>query len=142
MNEQQSPGAEDGPNFVFGGKRVVSEENWAQYQAEGVVNIVDSLDEGEVQKFRESLAREAEGIGPENLLLGDAYDREAGRPLRYKPGVGVYATAAGLEREQALARAGRLHGRPVVVLPDGRHLVARPGAVLRVRHQRRPRNPH
>jgi hypothetical protein len=137
MSEQQSPAAEDRPNFVFGGNRVVSEENWAQYQAEGVVSIIDALDEGDLEQFRATLAKEVEGIGVENLLLGDAFDRDAGRPLRHKPGVGVYATAAGIEREEALVKAGRLRERPFIVLPDGRHVVAQQGARrIRVRPRR------
>jgi hypothetical protein len=105
-----------------------------------VTNIVAAIDEDDEDGLRRTLAREAEGIGAENLFLGDAYDYAENRPLRHKPGVSLYATAAGLEREAALVEAGKLRHRPLLRLPDGRQVVVRPGGRVPVHHRRRGRD--
>jgi hypothetical protein len=114
---------EDNPNFVFGGNRVISEANWVEYEARGVRNVVEAIPEDDDAALRDELARKGKDYGATNLLLGDAFDQEAGRPLQHKPGVGLYVTAEGAEE---------YHGRlPVLKLPDGRTFVLRKGESLR-----------
>jgi len=108
------------PNFLFGGQRVVSEANWEELKARGVRNIVPVIPEDDDKALRERLEESGRAYGVEHLLLGDAYDGEAGRPLRLKPGLGLYATAEGIEQ------SGTHHGPPILKLGNRRR-VARPG---------------
>jgi len=139
MPETVTPPSESNePDFLFGGNRVVSEAEWEQLHASGIENVYESLDEADTEQFRRVLAREREIFGAENVLLGDAFDAKSGRPLRHKPGTGVYATPEGLEREQELAKQGKLGHLATMVLPDGRIVVVRPRATTRP-FQRVPR---
>jgi len=117
------------PNFVFGGNRVISEDNWAEYEAQGVRNLVDAIPEDDDTALRKELSLEGRFYRPGNLLLGDAFDAETGRPLRLKPGIGVYVTAEGREhfRLHFDKSSTRPAPPPVMVLPDGTSVVARPG---------------
>lgn len=134
--ELQEQPPEYNPNFVFGGNRVVSEENWAEYETQGVRNIVAAISEDDEAALRKALSADARLYLPENLLLGDAFDAEAGRPLRLKPGIGVYVTAEGQEHYHQ--RFGKPSATPPNLprlrLPDGTHTVPRPGAQIRIPH--------
>lgn len=113
------------PDFVFGGKRVISEESWHDYEAQGVKNVTEVVPADDEKSLREELERRGRDYGAENLLLGDAFDVSTGRPLRHKPGIGVYTTAEGVERYSG-------HAHPTVLkLPDGQRIVARPGQRIR-----------
>jgi hypothetical protein len=119
MKETPDEQTEHTPDFVFGGKRIVSEATWPEYEAQGVSNITAAIPEDDEKRLREELERRGRDYGAENLLLGDAFDVETGRPFHHKPGIGVYATAAGVERH-------RLSHTPVLRVGD-RSFVLRSG---------------
>jgi hypothetical protein len=129
MNETASESASEyKPDFVFGGNRKISEENWLEYEAQGVHNLVESMSEEDEEALREELARDGYYYGTENLLLGDAFDVESGRPLRLKPGIGIYVTAQGREHyRQHFDESTSVQTAPVMILPDGTHIVAKKG---------------
>ncbi len=85
------------PDFIFGGARIVSEANWAELQQQGVRNLVEAIPDDDDDALRDELKWKGLFYGGANLLLGDAFDKDAGRPLRNKPGLGLYTTPAGLE---------------------------------------------
>lgn len=140
MTEEGIPNAEDGPDFVFGGKRVISEDNWAEYEAQGVENVVEAVPEDDIDMLRDELAEKGSLYGVGNLLLGDAFDVDAGGPLRHKPGIGIYITSDGAaQREGRGAEASdqeQGHRPPILKLPDGRHIVARPGTHVEIPSRR------
>jgi hypothetical protein len=81
------------PNFEFH-HDVIREDNWTEYEARGftpdagrrVINQRDILREVQVSR----------GVfGLHNVYTGDAWDDEAGRPLRHKPGKSVYIDVQG-----------------------------------------------
>jgi hypothetical protein len=129
--------SEHNPNFVFGGNRIISEENWTEYEVKGVRNLVAAIPDDDEVALREELSADARLYLPENLLLGDAFDAEAGRPLRLKSGIGVYVTTAG--QEYYRRHFGRPSATPANLprlrLPDGTHTVPRPGTQIRIPHQ-------
>jgi hypothetical protein len=130
---EQPPSPENEPNFVFGGARVISEANWSEYEAQGVRNVVDAIPPEDENALRDELERKGRSYGTGNLLLGDAFDQEASRPLHLKPGIGVYVTAEGRKRYQS--QAGSKPKRPpVMLLPDGTAIVARPGVRFSMKH--------
>jgi hypothetical protein len=73
------------PDFVLPRHDVVHEDNWSEYEARGFVPVAAALDDAQ------------ECFSTEHIYTGHAFDYEAGRPLRHKPGVGVYASPEGIE---------------------------------------------
>jgi hypothetical protein len=114
------------PDFVFGQRRVVTEENWAQYEAQGVSNVVEAAADGD------ALAQELERLGqeyePSRVLVGDAFDAMSQKPLHLKPGIGLYL------RPEAVGRAATVR-TPRLRLPDGTLIPYQPGTVLKVQHR-------
>lgn len=79
------------PNFTLPRHGVIRENNWSEYEAQGFRPVPEDEKSAEIY------------YGVANVYTGDAYDWEAERPLRHKPGVGVYTNPAGLEHSQASA---------------------------------------
>ena len=72
------------PDFVLPRHDVIHEDNWLEYEARGFFPVpIAALD----------LAQEF--FSTEHIYTGHAFDYEAGRPLRHKPGVGVYTSPEG-----------------------------------------------
>lgn len=121
---------------MFGGKRADSEGSWAQYEAQGVRNLVAASADDDESALRDELSRGRRLYRPEKLLLGDAFDVESGRPLRLKSGVGVYVTAAGDEyyRQRFGERTSDApqSNLPRLRLRDGSYTEPRPGARIDV----------
>lgn len=134
--KEQSP--EYRPDFVFGGNRKISEENWLEYEAQGARNVIESIPEEDEEALRKELEWGRRYYGAENILLGDAFDADAGRPLRLKPGIGIYVTAEGGEynrRHFGKSTSAPTKHPPVMILPDGSSVVARPGTKVKVQHK-------
>lgn len=81
----QSEGRDHEPDFTFPHHDVVHEDNWEEFRAKGWVAVPEELKGAQAY------------FGTENVYTGDAYDVDADRPLRHKPGVGVYVTPEGLK---------------------------------------------
>lgn len=78
---EQRPAAEAQPE-----EHIIREDNWFDYQARGFFRL------------RSGTREELEAwLGVENVYPGDAWDEEAGRPLRHKPGTSYYSNEDGLE---------------------------------------------
>jgi hypothetical protein len=105
-NGSQAAGADHQPNFELPRYGVVREDNWEEFRAKGYSVVFSDLDGDETRISASSiLAAEESNYGVENVLTGDAYDYEADRPLRHKPGIGIYVSPEG--REHAAKRAKR-----------------------------------
>ncbi len=91
---RDQPEAESEPNFELPNRGAISEDNWEEYKALGFDVLHSAVSE-------EALAgklQTSEGTyGATNVFTGDAFDEDADRPLRHKPGVGVYISPAGEE---------------------------------------------
>jgi hypothetical protein len=136
----ESPGYR--PDFVFGGNRVISEETWSDYEAQGVSNLIEAMPGNDEAALREELSRKGHFYGAGNLLLGDAFDADTGRPLRLKPGIGLYVTAEGREHfHRRFQSSTKSDSSPVMVLPDGTHIVPRPGVRVKARRPDQPTEP-
>lgn len=81
------------PNFLFREKTIL-EANWADWQARGFSPERDISGDDVVGDALE-IATEFYGLG--NVLVGDAWDDGAQRPLRLKPGATLYVNEAGRE---------------------------------------------
>lgn len=113
-----------------------------EYEAQGVSNVVEAIPDDDETALRKELSLDGHFYGAENLLLGDAFDTDAGRPLRLKPGIGVYVTVEGREHFLHHFRSSAESASPpVMVLPDGRKIVARPGTQIKMRRDRPPTAP-
>jgi hypothetical protein len=75
------------PNFELH-RDVIREDNWADYEAKGFTEFFPYRCENDL-----SFARTVCGI--EHVYTGDAYDYDAGRPLRHKPGRSIYTDPEG-----------------------------------------------
>lgn len=92
MKDSASPAGYE-PNFVLPHREVVREDNWAEYEVGGFSVLWESIDP-EDSLGLVSVARHEFGMA--NVFTGDAYDNDAGRPLRHKPGMGVYVSPDGV----------------------------------------------
>lgn len=94
-------------NFELPNHGAIREENWAEYEAQGFRPITN------VDSDRLPLhLRVAQGhYGTAHVYTGDAYDHETGRPLRHKPGTGLYVDADGLIIGAENMRAARERNR-------------------------------
>ena len=67
------------------GEHVIREDNWPEYEA---------------QHFWDTTIPDREAadiwLGAENVYVGDAWDEDAGKPLRHKPGFSLYTNDAGI----------------------------------------------
>jgi hypothetical protein len=73
------------PNFDLSRHDVIHEDNWLEYEAKGFRPVTTPFD------YAQSV------YGIEHVYTGDEYDYEAERPLRHKPGTGVYVDSEGLK---------------------------------------------
>src|SRR5215218_7232652 len=83
-SEQADSGYE--PDFVLPRHGAIREDNWEDYRARGLQPAHGPFE------ATQAIA------GVEHVYTGDAYDYEAGRPLRHKPGIGVYVDPEGIEQ--------------------------------------------
>jgi hypothetical protein len=90
-DESQQRQQDREPNFTLPRHGVIREDNWAEYEAQGFRPVPEE----------EKSAASYYGVA--NVYTGDAWDWDAERPLRHKPGVGVYTNSAGLEHSQTTA---------------------------------------
>lgn len=79
------------PDFVLPRHDVIHEDNWLEYEARGFFPVQAPLDIAPDEFF-----------STEHVYTGHAFDYEAGRPLRHKPGVGVYTSPEGIRYFKAL----------------------------------------
>jgi hypothetical protein len=80
---------------------VIHEDNWFEYEVLGFFPILRGTRE-EVEEY----------FGPHNVYTGDTWDREAGRPLRHKPGGSMYSNNDGRDyafEQWRLAREAERH---------------------------------
>jgi hypothetical protein len=78
---EQTPKPETQPE-----EHVIREDNWFEYQTRGFSPV------------RRCTRKEAETFfGADNVYPGDAWDSEADRPLRHKPGTTYYTNYDGLD---------------------------------------------
>jgi hypothetical protein len=78
------------PNFELPRYGVIREDNWPEYQARGFVPV------GTSDGSPRSLAWPQACYGIGHVYTGDAFDYAEQRPLRHKPGVGIYTEPDGL----------------------------------------------
>src|ERR1700729_3104093 len=84
-------GSEYTPNFELSHRDVIHEDNWSEYEAMGFRPVPEPFGSGQAM------------YGVENIYSGDAYDYDARRPLRHKPGTSMYTSPEGLERAKRQA---------------------------------------
>jgi hypothetical protein len=93
MKDTDNSAASYEPDFELSHRNVIREDNWPTYESKGfrALSITTDADDtiGHVR-----LAQEEFGIG--NVYTGEAYDRESGRPLQHKPGLGIYISSEGV----------------------------------------------
>ncbi len=98
------------PNFELPRHGVIREDNWAEYQARGFEAVDHAAEPTSTIELRFSQTI----YGVEHVYTGDAWDEAEGRPLRLKPGVGIYADPEGLaigeERSRERDEWMRQHG--------------------------------
>lgn len=91
--------------LVFPNRDAVREDNWEEYKSKGFGVLWPSIDRDDYGERVVTYAQWEFGTG--NVYTGDSYDDEAGRPLRHKPGMGIYVSPEGVEYHDA-RRAQRL----------------------------------
>ncbi len=84
------------PNFEMPHHDAIHEDNWPEYEARGFEPIPD-VSMSSLQGMRNI-------YGAHNVYTGDAYDGDAGRPLRHKPGGGLYTSPEGLKHAAEMRR--------------------------------------
>jgi hypothetical protein len=85
--EQSASDAE--PNFTRPRPDVISEDNWQEYEAKGY-GFLENQDSLTDPAQRSELDRIKRIFGSENVVTGHAFDLAERRPLRHKPGIGIY----------------------------------------------------
>lgn len=78
------------PDFELPRHGVIREDNWPTYQARGFRPLWNDDSSTLSDGFAQSL------YGTAHVYTGDAYDEEEQRPLRHKPGVGIYSDPDGV----------------------------------------------
>ena len=91
-----SEASSSSPNFELPRHGAIREDNWADYQTQGFVPVHNVEDSKDVFFLRV----EQNAFGVENTYTGDAYDYDEQRPLRHKPGFGIYTNPAGLQHNK------------------------------------------
>jgi hypothetical protein len=86
------------PNFELSRRGVIREDNWPAYLANGffVTLQVDAAED-----LPEQLKWMQDIYGGEYVYTGDAWDYLEERPLRHKPGIGIYVDPEGLKNVAA-----------------------------------------
>jgi hypothetical protein len=79
------------PNFELPRHGAIREDNWPEYEARGFQPIMNS--DGSLV----SIGVIQDSYGTAHVYTGDAYDGETGRPLRHKPGTGLYTDPEGVK---------------------------------------------
>lgn len=103
--------AEHTPDFEMPHYDAVHEDNWAEYQAKGF-EPVSGVEIEHLDAMRNIYGRH-------NLYTGDAYDDEAGRPLRHKPGASIYVSPEGLRHADEMRREHREYQHRLQEESDG-----------------------
>lgn len=96
---EEPPAARPEPDFVVLRHGEIREDNWEEYQALGF-GVLLSQEDPDTLALALSSCRACYGI--EHVYTGHAYDAEAGRPLRHKPGTGIYGDANAMEYDRQL----------------------------------------
>jgi hypothetical protein len=101
-DKEPAPSKASDPNFVLPRFNAIHEGNWAEYEAQGFVPF-EPIDRPD-PPVSDELASTQDFYGKANVYTGDAWDVQAGRPLRHKPGATVYVRIeAGEERTAEVA---------------------------------------
>lgn len=87
--EQPRAASDAEQDFVLSRRDVIHEGNWAVYEAQGFVSLPNA---GLLNEVRSAQIT----YGVENVYTGDKWDYGAKRPLRHKPGRGIYIHPDGL----------------------------------------------
>lgn len=106
-------GPEYEPDFTLPKIDAITEENWPEYEARGFEpRSAHALDPEKGKWSALELARDFYGI--EHVYTGDAFDEQAGRPLRHKPGKSVYVSPEGMEgyRQRSADAEARRQAEP------------------------------
>ena len=99
-----TPNAAYIPDFELSHRDAVRESNWSEYEAQGFGVVWEAVDPDD-SLGQLAFARDEFGIA--NVYTGDAFDHEADRPLRHKPGMGIYVSPEGVSyRDAKRARQG------------------------------------
>jgi hypothetical protein len=93
--EAGRPASESEPNFSLAHRDAVREDSWAEYEAAGIKVEKRVVSDS---NFDDEYDRAQTYYGVENVYSGDAFDEKEGRPLRHKPGRGIYVLPEGYER--------------------------------------------
>jgi len=111
MSEEHgaSEHADSNAEFTRPNIDAVTEENWEQFAAQGVMPITSSVPEKRLQIHLRFLQL---NWGAANILTGDAYDEVEKRPLRHKPGRGIYMRPEGLAYHEEYKESLRHTSRP------------------------------
>jgi hypothetical protein len=104
-NHLAGPDGSDTSNteFTFPNIDAVTEDNWQELAAQGVTVAYPCWESQEALRAGLRFAQGAYGTG--NVLTGDPFDEEEQRPLRLKPGRGVYVRPEGLAFRDAQQKA-------------------------------------
>jgi hypothetical protein len=87
-DREPAPSDEYEPNFVFAHINAIHEDNWAEYEAQGIVPL-KPIGRPDLPTA-DGLAPTQNVYGRANVYTGDAWDEKEDRPLRHKPGGTVY----------------------------------------------------
>ncbi|MGD0197232.1 MAG: hypothetical protein ABSC56_04915 [Solirubrobacteraceae bacterium] len=110
MKHQAVPaGGEPGKEYVFPNLDAVTEDNWQELVAQGVTVLDPCIEDEPLFKASLTLLQSTWGTG--NVLTGDAFDEEEQRPLRLKPGRGIYVRREGQAYHDEFRRRWREHDR-------------------------------
>lgn len=71
-------------NFEMPNHGAIREDNWPEYEAQGFENMIGKLDS--IQAL----------YGAQYVFTGDEFDDDENRPLRHKPGIGIYVSGEGI----------------------------------------------
>jgi hypothetical protein len=89
-DREPAPDGTSDPNFVLVRINAIHEDNWPEYEAQGFVPLkpIDRPDPDPTAFGELDITRSVHGDA--NIYTGDAWDEQAGRPLRHKPGGTMY----------------------------------------------------
>jgi hypothetical protein len=82
----------DNKDFTRPNIDAVTEENWQELAAEGISVLAPCLDDKTLPAYLQ-YAQSMWGVA--HVLTGDAFDENEQRPLRLKPGHGIYVRPEG-----------------------------------------------
>lgn len=98
----EQPGTSSEPNFTIPRLSVINETNWPEYQAKGFAFYTNVPDAKALRSKGGAgwTYRNREDI---DILAGEAFNEDEGRPLAYMPGIGIYV---GPKQDQPSSGAG------------------------------------